>query len=384
MTTHIETDRCQRAWPIARVTAVFAILVLMLAACGGGGDDNAADLSAEEPAATQAAAPEAAPTTEAATPQTGETTGSGTEAAVAERMTAEELEEELGPVPEPSSDYRIGAIEKTLVNEHWQQMQQGYQDAAEEHGVEVVVNASQDETDLTGQLAVAENMLGQGFDAFGVSPLSESNLEPFLESARQQDIPIVNVDDARIPARTFVGSDHRQMGVLAAQEMAERLPDGGKVAQVEGQAGSPAAQQRIDGFTAELGNYDKLELVASVPADWDRSQALDVTTNLLRENEDLAAIYANNDTMALGVAEAVRNADRAGEVIVIGTDGVPEAIDAIREGSMTGTIASFPYAMGQTALEVAIRILEGQPVPDWVVSRQEMVTEDNVDEAFPQ
>lgn len=343
-----------RRWTIP----VAAIALLLAAACAGeapaadsgGTSDGTADVGSAEP--------------------------------VAEEMTAEEVAEELGAVPEPSEPYRIAAIEKTLINEHWQQMQAGYEAAAEEYGVEVVVQASQDETDLTGQLALAENMLGQGFDAFSVSPLSDSNLQPFLDRAAEQGIPVLNVDDSRIDSRVFVGSDHTQMGVLAAQEIAERMPDGGEVAQIEGQAGSPAAQQRIEGFTGELENHEGLELVASVPADWDRQAALDAATNLLQSNPDLQAFYANNDTMALGVVEAVRNEGRD-DVIVIGTDGVPDALDAIEAGEMTGTVASFPYQMGYTAVEMAIRVLEGQGVPEVVVSRQEMVTADNVDEARP-
>jgi len=288
----------------------------------------------------------------------------------------------LGPVPEPSQAWRICAIEKTLINEHWQQMKQGYEEAAEEYGVEVEVQAARDEADLTGQLAIAETMLQGDCDAFAVSPLSSSNLQPFLDRAGEAGIPVINVDDARVDADVFVGGDHREMGVMAAEYIAEQLPDGGQVAQIEGQAGSPAAQQRIDGFTSTVAEHPNLELVASQPGDWDRLKALDAAANIMRANPDVQAFYANNDTMALGVAEAVANAGREGEVVVVGTDGVPDAIRSIREGSMSATVASFPYEMGRTALEVAIRLLEGQDVPATIVSQQELITAENVDQYF--
>lgn len=101
--------------------------------------------------------------------------------AAADRATAAELEEMLGPIPTPSEPWKICAIEKTLINEHWQQMKQGYEDAAAEYGVEVEVQAARDEADLTGQLAIAEAMLQGDCDAFAVSPLSSSNLQPFLD-----------------------------------------------------------------------------------------------------------------------------------------------------------------------------------------------------------
>ena len=118
-------------------------------------------------------------------------------------------------------------------------MKQGYEDAAAEYGVEVEVQASRDEADLTGQLAIAEAMLQGDCDAFAVSPLSSSNLQPFLDRVMEAGIPLINVDDAKVEADVFVGGDHREMGVMAAEYIAEQLPDGGQVAQIEGQAGFP-------------------------------------------------------------------------------------------------------------------------------------------------
>ena len=302
-------------------------------------------------------------------------------APVARSLTAEQLTQRLGPVPQAGDGLRIGVIEKTLINEHWQEMKRGYEDAAKKYGVEVTVQAAKDENDLTGQLAIADTMLQQDYDVFSVSPLSPSNLGPFLEKAKGQNIPVINVDDARVDSRVFVGSNHEDMGREAARHFAEQLPKGSEVAQVEGQAGSPAAIQRTRGFKDETQKLG-LKLVASVPGDWDRQKSLDVARSILRSNPQVKAIYANNDTMALGVLEALRGANKLGEVQVIGTDGVPDAIEKIRDGELTGTIASFPYNMGYAAVEAAIRLKNGQGVPNVINSRQELVTKDNVDEAF--
>lgn len=300
---------------------------------------------------------------------------------VAQTLTAEQVTEELGPVPKPEESFKIGAIEKTLINEHWQEMKRGYEDAAKKYGVEVTVQAAKDENDLTGQLALADTMSQQGYDVFSISPLSPSNLEPFLEKAESQNIPVINVDDSKVDSRVFVGSNHEEMGREAARYFAEHLPEGSKVAQVEGQAGSPAAIQRTRGFKDEAQKLG-LEVVASVPGDWDRQKSLDVARTILRSNPDVKAFYANNDTMALGVVEAVRAENKLGDVMIIGTDGVPDAVEKIRSGELTGTIASFPYDMGYTAVEAAIRLMAGQGVPTTIESRQELVTKDNVDEAF--
>lgn len=385
-----DTDRRRGAWIIAA-----GLLTVALVACSSGqpaptGGAAQPTAAAKAPAATTAPQPAvtvgaAQPTTAPATkPAVSPTTGAAAPAATSDKMTTEEVAAKLGAVPTPKKKYRIAAIEKTLINEHWQEMKKGYEAAAAKNGVEVVVQAARDETDLSGQLSIAETMLSQNFDAFSVSPASSSNLQPFLDKAKARNLPILNVDDAKVESRVFVGSDHREMGVLAAQLISKMLPDGADVAQIEGAAGSPAAQQRIDGYKSELAKHPNLKLVASVPGDWDRQKSLDAATNLLRANPNVKAIYANNDTMALGVIEAVRNAGKLGQIIIIGTDGVPDAIKAVRSGDMTGTVASFPYNMGYTAVEMAVRLLEGQAVPATVVSKQEMVTKDNVNQAFPQ
>lgn len=294
-----------------------------------------------------------------------------------------QLQEELGDVPKPSKKYKFGVVLKTLNNEHWQEMKKGYEEAAKKYGVDVEVQAAKDEADLTGQLNLAETMLNKGYDLLSISPLSTTNLQPVLNNAKSKGTPVLNVDDSKVDANVFVGGDHREMGVLAAEYIHEHLKDGGKVAQVEGQAGSPAAIQRTEGFKKAIEKYSNLQLVASQPGNWDRLKAQEVATNILKAHPDVKAFYANNDTMALGVVEALKNEGKLGEVIVIGTDGVPNAVQSIRNGELTATIGTFPYDMGYTAVEIGIRVLEGQKVPDTVVTKQLIVDKENVDQHFP-
>lgn len=306
--------------------------------------------------------------------------------AMGEQIDYSELEGLLGPVPSPSRDYTIGAIEKTLINEHWQQMKQGYEDRARELGVTIEVAAAENEQDLTGQLDIAETMLSKQYDALSVSPLAETNLVPALESANSRGIPIINVDDARITSvpNVFVGANHRTMAVLAAEYYGELFRGQGpvEVALIEGLSGSSASIQRVAGFTDTVAADPDLELVASLPGDWDRVKALNAMESILQANPNVRAVYACNDTMALGAMEAVINAGKVGEVLVIGTDGVPAAQESIQQGLLTGTIAAFPYSMGEIAVEVAIRLLEGQEVPEIVTSPMVLVTEENFDEYF--
>jgi len=311
--------------------------------------------------------------------------GKAVNIATGQTINSDQLEKTLGKV-KASKRYKIGAIEKTLINEHWQEMKRGYEDQAKALGVDVEVGAAKTESSLTEQLDLAETMLSKNYDALCVSPLAETNLVPALEKAAAKKVPIINVDDARITSvpNVFVGANHKQMGVLAGEYFAQAFKGKGpvEVALIEGMSGSSASIQRVAGFKEAVSKSPDLKLVASQPGDWDRMKSLNAMENILQAHPNVKAIYACNDTMGLGVMEAVINAGKKGQIMVIGTDGVPDAQRSIKAGEMTGTIAAFPYAMGQIAAEVAVRLLEGQKVPEVVVSPMVLVTKENYSKYF--
>ncbi len=290
-----------------------------------------------------------------------------------------DLEAKLGEV-KPAKRYRMAVILKSLTNQYWQGIEKGAKSAGEQYGVDITVQAASSEEAQTEQLTIAQTVVGQKFDAYVVAPESTSNLLPALQQMQGQGVPIVNVDDARIAATTYAGPNHELDGSNAAAEFTKLFPSGGQVAQIEGQAGSSAAIQRIKGFKEGVAKDSKFQLVASVPGDWDANKAYAAAQQVIRQYPKLKGIYANNDTMAIGVAKAVRASGKS--IAVIGTDGVPEAIAAVRDGSMAATVSPLPYYEGFWAVESAVRLLEGQPVPPWVSSPAQMITKNNVDEYY--
>ena len=236
------------------------------------------------------------------------------------------------------------------------------------------------EGDQLGQLSIAENLISQGFDALLLSPQTDSNLQPALESAEAQGVPVINVNDAVIPgARNYVGNVQRDNGVRVAKWFLKNRPDGGKVAVIEGQAGVFAAGQRTKGFAATITQGGKFTVVASVPGNWDRQLAYDTASTILQQNPDLVGFYANNDGMALGVVEAVKAAGLQDKVVVFGTDGISDAYASIRAGELTGTVDSFPKLTGEVAMEVGLRLVGGQELPRVVSTPQALITKDNVE-----
>lgn len=290
----------------------------------------------------------------------------------------------LKEVPKPSKNYNVANITRTLMNAHWVKNKDGFEAAAKHYGVDGNVFAVQSEQDVMDQANILDTIIERKFDAIIVSPITEKNLLPGLKKATEAGIVIINVDTAEIlesdaksndiTLTSFIGSNNYDSGVLAAKFMSDLFgSNAAEVAIIEGNPGDTCAIDRTSGFADESKKLPNLKLVASQTAKWDRLQALEVTTSILRANPDIRGIYCNNDTMVLGAMQAATdlgytiltsdNLNRAGEaktLVLIGNDGVPEALEAVRTGELTGTIAQKPYLMGYAAVEAALLKLEGK------------------------
>jgi ribose transport system substrate-binding protein len=296
-----------------------------------------------------------------------------------DRIDWSQLEAKFGAMPKLPEGTRAGGVSKTLTNEYWRSLGEGYEKFGEKAGVSVAYQAAQSEGDQLGQLTIAEGMVTTGFNVILVSPQTDANLQPMLEQAKEAEIPVVNVNDAVIPqVEHYVGNVQRDNGVRVAQWFIEKAPNGGKVAIIEGQAGVYAAVQRTDGFKSTISANDKFQVVASVPGNWDRQQSYDAATNILQQHPDLIGFYCNNDGMALGVVEAVKSAGLLGKVAVFGTDGISDAYKSIEAGELTGTVDSFPVLTGEVAMETALRLVAGQKLPRVVATPQALITKDNL------
>jgi ribose transport system substrate-binding protein len=289
-----------------------------------------------------------------------------------------QLETKFGPAPDVHGD-RFGVVLKTLTNEYWRLLAEGYKKGAAATKVKVDIQAAQGESDQIGQLSIMENMVSSTYKGLLISPQTDANLQPAIDEAIKANIPVVNVDDAVVSSIAhFVGNVQKENGVRAAHWFVQHNPNGGKVAIIEGQAGVFAAVQRTAGFRETMKATKGFEVVASVPGNWDRQQSYDAAATILQQHPDLIGIYCNNDTMALGVVEAVKAANLLDKVHVIGTDGTNDAYASIKAGELTGTVDSFPTLTGEIALQVVERLAAGQTMPRVVATPQALVTRENM------
>jgi D-allose transport system substrate-binding protein len=270
-----------------------------------------------------------------------------------------------------AAEYAV--ILKTLANPFWQEMQTGVQAKAKEMGVEVDVYASPSEDDTQAQLQLFEDVLNRSYKGVAFAPISPVNLVQPAAKASKAGIPLVNIDEqidmsglkqAGGAIEAFVTTDNKMVGAKGAQFIIDKLGTaGGQVAIVEGKAGVASGEARRAGAT-EAFKAANIEVVASQPADWDRLKALDVAANILQSTPDLKAFYCANDTMALGVVQAVQNAGKAGQVLVVGTDGTPEARASVEAGRLSATVAQDPAKVGGDSLAILVEAVKrATPTP---------------------
>jgi ABC-type sugar transport system substrate-binding protein len=282
----------------------------------------------------------------------------------------------------------VGAVIKGLDNPFFQAMEDGIEAGAADLGVEAEVQAAADIADTTGQGERLSAMAGQGFDCFIVNPISATNL---LQGMTQipDGTPVVNIDlpveaaaaqEAGVEIATYIGTRNESAGQLAGEHMLELVGGEGQVGIIGGIAGDVTSAARIDGFTAAVEG--QLELVGPVAADWQRERALTAATDMIQANPDLVGFFAANDDMGLGIARAIANAGRTGEIEVISVDGNQNALEAVEAGELSATVAQYPYAIGELGVQACQIAIEGGDLPENVEAPVALVTADVAPEAI--
>jgi ABC-type sugar transport system substrate-binding protein len=292
------------------------------------------------------------------------------------------------------SGVRLAAVIKGLDNPFFVTMRDGLVATARRRDARLeVAAASTGLQDTAGQASELESLADSDPRCYVVNPINQTNLVGTLARVAE-DAPIVNVDSVvgkeaakavGIEITTYIGTDNRAGGRLGADAMADLLDQGARVAVITGIPGDVGSGLRADGF--KRGIRGRFEVVATVAADFERAKARRAAAALLRDDPHITGFFAVNDLMALGVADAVKAAGRQRAVKVVGFDGIPQALAAIGRGSLSATVAQYPYTMGQLAVEACLAALRGEQVPANVAAPVQVVAADNVARAranFPE
>ncbi|WP_282689385.1 MULTISPECIES: substrate-binding domain-containing protein [unclassified Streptomyces] len=275
------------------------------------------------------------------------------------------------------SSKKIGMSLSTLNNPFFVQMKEGAQAEAEKAGIDLTVTDAQN--DASQQANQLQNFTSSGVSSIIVNPVDSDAVGPGVRSANKADIPVIAADRGVNKADTaaLVASDNVAGGKLAADALADKLGGKGSIVILQGTAGTSASRERGAGFAEGLKAYPDIKVVAKQPADFDRTKGLDVMTNLIQSHPGVTGVFAENDEMALGAAKALGS--KAGKsVSVVGFDGTPDGLKAVKAGTLYASVAQQPAELGKIAVQNAVKAAKDEKVASTVKVPVKVVTRKNV------
>lgn len=275
-----------------------------------------------------------------------------------------------------AKDLKLGVSISTTNNPYFVSMKDGLDSYAKDKKVSLKVADAQD--DAARQADDIQNFISQNVDAILINPVDSKAVVTSIKAANSANIPVILIDRGSEggDVLTTVASDNVAAGKMAAEFAVKELGEKAKTFELSGVPGASATVDRGKGFN-DIAKT-KLDILSSQSANFDRAKALNTAQNMIQGNKDVQVIFAQNDEMALGAAQAAKSAGLK-DVMIIGIDGQPDAHDAIKKGDITATIAQQPAKMGEIAIQAAIDHYQGKKVEKSTVSPIYLVKKDNVD-----
>lgn len=277
---------------------------------------------------------------------------------------------------------RIGFSTSSLDDTFLNYVVEAARGAAKEHDVDLIVEGARESIDVQNSQVTA--MIAEGVSAIVVVITDTSMPAEVVEAAKKAGIPLVFVNrnpypGERPPENCFViATDAFVEGETQMRFAGGLIGADGHLFILQGLPTNDGAQKRTAGVKSVVqSTYPELAIVAEETANWMRGQARGIVNKWIDSFERIDAIVANNDDMALGALDALRERNRK-DVVVVGVDAIPEALQAIADGAMAGTVLQDPIEQGRRAITVALRAIRKEPQTQNLLLPSELVTKDNI------
>ena len=267
----------------------------------------------------------------------------------------------LGGCVKQQAKNTVGLAVSTQNNPFFVTLVEGAKQEAAGQGIELTVVDAGD--DVVKQASDIEDLVSKKVRVIIVNPVDSSAIAPAVAAAKKAGIAVISVDRAVIGESVAcqIASDNVAGAKMAGEYLLQLTGSTADIAELQGIPGSSAAIDRGKGFHEAVDG--KANVVASVTANFKREEGRIATENILRANPNIKGIFAHNDEMALGAVDAVSAAGKGKGIAVVGFDAIDEAIAAVKEGRMAATVAQMPAKMGKTAVQTAIKLMNGEKVP---------------------
>jgi ribose transport system substrate-binding protein len=284
--------------------------------------------------------------------------------------------------------FRIAVIPKGTTHIFWKTIYAGAKKAADDYksknvDVELIWKGPLREDDREQQIQVVEGFISQHVDGIVLAPLDRVALVRPVEEAKRSGIPTVVMDSALDydQITSFAATDNRKGGMLAADELGDKLAGKGKVIMLRYAEGSASTTDREEGFLEEIrAKYPNIELISTDQyAGATRDTAKRASENILqRFGNDVNGIFTPNESASVGMLLALQDIGKAGKVVFIGFDATPQFVEAMKTNQMQGVVVQNPFAIGELGVKAMVDSLLGNPIEKRVDTGVMMITPENM------
>ncbi|MDM8536962.1 substrate-binding domain-containing protein [Desulfobacterales bacterium HSG17] len=282
---------------------------------------------------------------------------------------------------------KTALVMKALSNPFFIKMRDGAVAYAQKSGTQLEVFGIERETEVERQIGIMENLVARGYGAIVIAPADSKKLIPVCKKALEKGIVVINIDNPfhketlkehriSIP---FVGSDNRAGAAMVGEYIKKQLNGTGKAIIIEGIRGVENADLRKQGFMESLTSKSRIKVIASETANWHTDEAFSLMTRLLEKHGKVDAVLCANDSMAMGVIQALDLNGLGGKVWVGAYDNIDEARAAMRNRLMHATIEQHPEMMGAFGVELADMGLIRNKIPDYKSTPLDLITFEGFD-----
>lgn len=234
-----------------------------------------------------------------------------------------------------------------------------------------------------------QDMIAQGAKVLIVAPENSSGLAPAFKAAKAKHIPILTIDrtvtgKACTDFIGFIGSDFAGQAKIAADDLGTAMGGKGKVAVLQGTPGNNVATDRTKGFDAQIkAKYPGIKVVASQTANFDQATGQKVMAQILQSKPGITGVYAENDTMALGAIQAIRQAGKVPgkDIKVVAIDGTKDCVNLVANGQMVADVETNPR-FGPLAFTALDNFYNGKGVANPTIIKDHHFTQANAKQAI--
>jgi ribose transport system substrate-binding protein len=262
-------------------------------------------------------------------------------------------------------------------------MLKGIRARAQELGWEVATVSSNE--DKLKQINGVQDLIARGVKAVLISPIDAVGVNAAYDAAAQAKIPIISLArGSSSPKQTLhVGINEKQIGREIAEWTAKQIGGQGKVAMLVGPSGAPAFRNLAEGYTEAMAKFPGIAIVFRTEGPLSRERGVKHAEDALVANPDLKAIYSSNDDIALGAAQAVVAANRKGQTLVTGMNGVPPALRAVKDGGLALTVELNPLTWGRIGVDKLNDHFKGEKLEKQVFIPHVLIDRTNIDAKMP-